>query len=60
MTELQQKDYDELLEQLRQEETVCETCPSRNEFCKSDICDGCGTHGNIQDIEMQLAELSGE
>ena len=60
MTELQQKDYEELLEQLRQEETVCETCPHKNEFTQSAHCDGCGTHGNIQDIETLLADISGE
>ena len=55
MTEPQQKDFEELLEQLRQEEEVCESCPNKNTF--ADKCEGCGTHGNIQDLEQLIASM---
>lgn len=57
MTETQQKDYEELLEQLRQEEECCESCRYKNAF--ADMCEGCGTHGNIQDIERLLTNFQG-
>lgn len=57
MTETQQKDYEELLEQLRQEEECCESCHDKNAF--ADMCEGCGTHGNIQDIERLLTDFQG-
>lgn len=55
MTEPQQKDFEELLEQLQQEEEVCESCPNKNTF--ADKCEGCGTHGNIQDLEQLIASM---
>ena len=56
MTELQQKDFDELHEQLRQEESCCEHCGDWREYGDA-ACDGCGTHGNIQDIETLIMNL---
>ena len=53
MTEPQQKDFEELLEQLKQEEETCESCPDRN--APADRCEGCGTHGNIRDLEQLIA-----
>lgn len=55
MTESQQKDFEELLEQLKQEEEVCEGCPNRNAF--ADKCEGCGTHGNIQALEQLITNM---
>lgn len=55
MTEPQQKDFEELLEQLKQEEETCESCPDRN--APADRCEGCGTHGNIQDLEQLIESM---
>lgn len=55
MTELQQKDFEELLEQLKQEEETCESCTDRN--APAGRCEGCGTHGNIQDLEQLIASM---
>ena len=55
MTEPQQKDFEELLEQLEQEEETCESCPDRN--APADRCEGCGTHGNIQDLEQLIESM---
>lgn len=55
MTESQQKDIEELLEQLKQEEEVCEGCLNRNAF--ADKCEGCGTHGNIQVFEQLITNM---
>lgn len=55
MTETQQKDFEELLERLKQEEEVCEGCLDRNAF--ADKCEGCGTHGNIQDLERLITNM---
>ncbi len=57
MTEPQQKEVDELLEQLQQEEECCEGCPDR--FI-AEVCEGCGTHGNIRDLEIMIADLTGQ
>lgn len=56
MTDPQQKDVDELLEQLNQELECCEECPDRQ---IPELCDGCGTHGNIKDLEMMIADITG-
>lgn len=56
MTETQQKDLEELLEQLRQEEEVCEYCGDKNAFANR--CEGCGTYGNIQDLEGLIHSLT--
>lgn len=56
MTEPQQKDYEELLEQLRQEEEVCESCADRN--MPFDVCENCGTHGNIKDLETLIRDMT--
>lgn len=56
MTEPQQKDLEELLEQLEQEEEVCESCPDKNAF--ADACEGCGTHGNKRDLERMIHEMT--
>lgn len=55
MTEPQQKDYEELLQQLQQEEEVCESCPDKNAF--ADKCEGYSTHGVITDLSMQIMEM---
>ena len=55
MTEPQQKDFEELLEQLEQEEETCESCPDRN--APADRCEGCSTHGNIQDLEQLIESM---
>lgn len=55
MTEPQQKDFEELLKQLKQEEEVCEGCPDRNAF--ADKCEGCGTHANIQELNQIIANI---
>lgn len=55
MTEPQQKDFEDLLEQLEQEEETCESCPDRN--APADRCEGCGTHGNIQDLEQLIESM---
>lgn len=55
MTEPQQKDFEELLEQLKQEEETCESCPDRN--APADRCEGCSTHGNIQDLEQLIENM---
>lgn len=57
MTDPQQKDVDELLEQLNQELECCEECPDRQ---IPELCDGCGTHGNIKDLEMMIADITGQ
>lgn len=57
MTELMQKDLEELYEQLEQEEKCCESCPNKGLFTQSDICEGCGTHGNIADLEHLIRSL---
>ena len=57
MTEPQQKDFEELLEQLRQEEEVRESCPDKNAF--ADKCEDCGTHGNIKDLEGLINSMEG-
>ena len=51
----QPKDFEELLEQLKQEEETCESCPDRN--APADRCEGCGTHGNIRDLEQLIASM---
>lgn len=58
MTEPQQKDLEELMEQLQQEEEICEDCPHKNAF--ADECEGCGTHGNIQDLEILIRSMTDE
>ena len=55
MTEPQQKDFEELLEQLKQEEETCKSCPDRN--TPVDRCEGCGTHGNIRDLEQLIESM---
>lgn len=55
MTEPQQKDFEELLEQLKQEEETCESCQDRN--AQADRCEGCSTHGNIRDLEQLIASM---
>ncbi len=55
MTEPQQKDFEELLEQLKQEEEICESCSDRN--APADRCEGCSTHGNIRDLEQLIASM---
>lgn len=55
MTELEQKDYEELLQWLQQEEEVCECCPDKNAF--ADKCEGCSTHGAITDLLNQIMEM---
>lgn len=55
MTEPQQKGFEELLEQIWQEEEVCESCRDKNAF--ADKCEGCGTHGNIQDLKRLIASM---
>jgi hypothetical protein len=55
MTEPQQKDFEELLEQLKQEEETCKSCPDRN--APVDRCEGCGTHGNIRDLEQLIESM---
>lgn len=55
MTEPQQKDLDELFEQLQEELECCEDCPDRN---TPELCEGCGTHGNIQDLEGLIHSLT--
>lgn len=57
MTEPQQKDYEELMEQLMQEESVCGNC--RNKEKGTAYCDGCGTHGNILYLETLMADMAG-
>lgn len=49
------KEGEELLEQLKQEEETCESCPDRN--APADRCEGCGTHGNIQDLEQLIESM---
>lgn len=55
MTEPQQKDFEELLEQLEQEEETCKSCPDRN--APADRCEGCGTHGNIRDLKQLISNM---
>lgn len=55
MTEPQQKDFEELLEQLEQEEETCESCPDRN--APADGCEECGTHGNIRDLKQLISSM---
>ena len=57
MTDPQQKEVDELLEQLQQEEECCEGCPDRH---IAEVCECCGTHGNIKDLEMMIADIMGQ
>lgn len=57
MTDPQQKEVDELIEQLNQELECCERCPDRQ---IPELCDGCGTHGNIKDLEMMIADITGQ
>lgn len=58
MTELQQKDFEELHEQLQQEESCCENCGDWRDYGAA-ACEGCRTHGNIRDIETLIADLEG-
>lgn len=55
-----QDDIEELLEDLRQEEAVCEGCEYLHTFMQSDACEACGTNGNIKDIKDRLEELQSE
>lgn len=55
--ELQQKDYEELAEQLRQEESCCDDCGNKGKG--TDYCEGCGTYGNMQYIERLMADIAG-
>lgn len=57
MTDPQQKEVDELIEQLNQALECCEGCPDRQ---IPELCDGCGTHGNIKDLEMMIADITGQ
>lgn len=56
MTEPQQNYYEELLQQLQQEEEICENCGSWKEYGLAG-CDGCGTYGNKLDLEAMMRDL---
>lgn len=56
MTDPQQKEVDELIEQLNQELECCEGCPDRQ---IPELCDCCGTHGIIKDLEMMIEDITG-
>lgn len=47
----------EMLEEIRQEEEACESCPHKYDMSK-DWCLGCGTYGNIQTFEQILYGLT--
>ena len=55
MTEEQQKYYEELQEELRQEEEICDSCRHRNEFANH--CEGCDVGDMIRDMQFQMQEL---
>lgn len=55
MTEPQQKDYEELLEQLRKEEEICDSCQYRNTFVSH--CDGCSTGDMIHSMSIKVLEM---
>lgn len=57
MTETQWKNCEMLHEQLRQEEECCEGCP---DWGIAEICECCGTYGNIHDLQRELAAELGE
>ncbi|MBD5402011.1 hypothetical protein HDR58_04305 [bacterium] len=57
MTDQQKKDYEELAEQLRYEESICDSCGNKPRGAV--YCDGCGTYGNILYFEMLMADIEG-
>lgn len=56
MTELQQKHYEELMQQLQQEESCCENCGSWKEYGDAG-CEGCRTYENKRMLEEMIAEM---
>lgn len=47
---------DELLEELRQEEEICESCPDKSAFASR--CEHCGTNRCIQDLERMIHSMT--
>lgn len=45
---------DELLEELRSAEVICESCPSFHDIGK-DVCSGCSVNSRINDLENEIA-----
>jgi hypothetical protein len=56
MTEPQQMRYEELMQQLQQEESYCENCGMWKEYGLAG-CEGCGTYGNKRTLEEMMAEM---
>lgn len=51
-----QRDREEILKQLAQEEEICETCGRYKEYGIA-ACDGCSVYGNKLDFETILKGL---
>lgn len=58
MAKSNKEDLDELYKNLQEEESNCEHCGYWTEYGNA-ACDGCATHGNIQDMKMYIADLEG-
>lgn len=52
----QQREREEILKQLAQEEEICETCGDYKEY-GAVVCDGCSVYGNKLDFETTLKGL---
>lgn len=55
MTELQQKDFDELIEAIASEEMHCRSCPDDSHY---EACECCSVRGNLNDLERQLHDMT--